>query len=82
MNDQTLSLRISRPEALALKRRARAEGISQGRLVRKALRSYGVTSDPAPAKTAYDVIKHIIGKNRGGPKDLSSNPKHLNDFGQ
>jgi hypothetical protein len=82
MNDQTLSLRISKLESQALRRRAREEGISQGSLVRKALQAYGITPEPPQEKTGYDVIKHLIGKSRGKSKDLSSNPKHMDGYGK
>ena len=82
MQIATLSLRISRAESKALRSRALEEGVSQSSVVRRALRAYGVTPEAAPEKSGYDVIKHLIGRNRGGPKDLSSNPKHLSDYGK
>ena len=30
---------------------------------------------------AYDVVKHLVGC-LSGPRDLSSNPRHLNGFGE
>ncbi len=81
MQAETLSLRISKAEGRALRERAKAEGVSQSGVVRRALRAYGVTPDPEPTKTGHDVIKHLLGKNRGGPKDLSTNPKHLAKYG-
>ena len=78
----TLSLRLSQAERKALRQRARAEGLSQGSLVRRALRAYGVTPEPDKAKTGYDVIKHLIGSCRGGPSDLSTNPKYMEEFGR
>ena len=82
MQNATLSLRISQAERKALRQRARAEGLSQGSLVRRALRAYGVTPEPDKAKTGYDVIKHLIGSCRGGSPDLSTNPKHMEDYGR
>jgi hypothetical protein len=82
MNDETLSLRISRGELAALKKRARAEGVSQGSLVRRALKAYGITEEAPKRKSGYDVIKHLVGKSRGGSKDLSTNPKHMADYGK
>lgn len=82
MQTETLSLRISKDESRALRERARKEGISQASLVRRALRAYGVTPDSDPVKSGYDVIKGLVGKNRGGAKDLSTNPKHLRDYGR
>lgn len=82
MQVATLSLRISKAEVKALRSRARKEGVSQSSVVRRALRAYGVTPESEPRKSGYDVIKHIIGKNRGGPKDLSTNKKHLVGYGE
>ena len=83
MKTETLSLRISKAESRALREQARREGISQGSLVRRALRAYGVTPEPEPTKSGYDVIKHLLGKKRGGAKDLSTNPRHLiKDYGR
>jgi hypothetical protein len=82
VNDETLSLRISKGDLEALKKRARAEGVSQGSIVRRALRAYGVTSEALGPKSGYDVIKHLLGRSRGGSKDLSTNPKHLADYGR
>jgi hypothetical protein len=82
MQVETLSLRISKTESKALKLRARKEGVSRSSVVRRALRAYGVMPESESVKTGYDVIKHVIGKSRGGPKDLSSNPKHLSDYGK
>lgn len=82
MQSETLSLRISKAEGRALRERARKEGISQGSLVRRALRAYGVTPELDPGKSAFDVIKGLVGKNRGGARDLSTNRKHLADYGR
>ena len=82
MNDETLSLRISRAELEALRKRADAEGVSQGSLVRQALKAYGVTAETPKSKSGYDVIKPLLGRSRGGSKDLSTNPKHLAGYGR
>lgn len=81
MQIQTLSLRISAAESLALEQRARQEGISKGSLVRRALRAYGVTAELGDGESGYDVIQHLVGKARGGSRDLATNPKHLAGYG-
>jgi hypothetical protein len=82
MQVAALSLRISKAESKALRDRARKEGVSQSNIVRRALRSYGVTPEPE-SKSGYDVVKHILGKCRAGThKDLSSNPRHMADYGK
>ncbi len=80
MQTETLSIRISKGESAALRRRAREEKTSQGQLVREALASYGITAKACP-ESGYDKIKDIIGRSRGGPADLSTNPKHLEGYG-
>ena len=82
VHTETLAIRISKAERDALRRRARKEKLSQGDLVRRALRAYGVMPEPEPAKTGYDVIKHLVGCYQGGPADLSTNPKHMEGFGR
>ncbi len=84
MQTETLSIRISKAEIMALRKRARREHISQGKLVRRALQAYGATSEPKArtAQSGYDRIKHIIGRYSGGSKDLSTNPRHFDGYGQ
>ena len=80
MQTETLSVRISKTESRALRERARKEGVSQRNLVLRAWRAYGVTAELQPDKSGYDVIKAIVGRNRGGAKDLSTNLKHLAEY--
>lgn len=82
MHVETLSIRISKAERAALRARARQEKVSQGQLVRQALRAYGVAPVAKPAPSAYDLVKHLIGKYKGGPGDLSTNPKYMEGFGR
>jgi hypothetical protein len=82
VHTETLSIRLSKAERDTMRRRAKQEKISQGDLVRRALRAYGVTPEPGREKTGFDVVGRLIGRNRGGPRDLSSNPAHLADYGR
>jgi hypothetical protein len=82
MHVETLSIRLSKAERAALRTAARKGKISQGQLVRKALLAYGVGSVKSAAPNAYDLVKDLIGKNKGGPGDLSTNPKYLEGFGR
>lgn len=65
-----------------MRERARREGISQGSLVRRALRAYGVTPEPDAGKSGYEVVKHLVGRSRGKSTDLSANVEHLKDYGR
>ncbi|MEO5958226.1 MAG: hypothetical protein ABIZ49_06355 [Opitutaceae bacterium] len=82
MRVETLSIRISKCERAALRAAARREKISQGQIVRKALHAYGIKPKGKAPVSAYDLVKHLIGKNKGGPGDLSTNPKYMEGFGQ
>ncbi|MBL9187224.1 MAG: hypothetical protein JNK23_07090 [Opitutaceae bacterium] len=82
MHTETLAIRVSKAERAALRKRAKLEKLSQGDLVRRALRAYGVTPEPAKARTGYDVIKHLIGSCKGGSTDLATNPKHMEGYGR
>lgn len=82
MHVETLSIRLSKAERAALRAAAKKGKISQGQLVRKALRAYGVVPKENAAPSAYDLVKHLIGKYKGGPGDLSTNPKYMEGFGR
>jgi len=82
MQKAALSLRISKEESKALCELALKEGVSQSSIVRRALRAYGVTPEHLPAKSGYDMIRDVVGQYRGGSKDLSTNPRHLADYGK
>jgi hypothetical protein len=82
MNVETLSIRISKSERVALRTMARKEKISQGQLVRKALHAYGVTPKGKATPSGYDLVKDLVGKYTDGPGDLSTNPKYLEGFGR
>ena len=61
---------------------AEAAGKTESQLMREALEDYLDRQSAGP--TAYDLFKQagVIGSVSGGPKDLSTNPKHLEGFGR
>jgi predicted DNA-binding protein len=75
----TVSLKI--PEALhrRLVAAARKAGKSKSALLREALEDH---LNGAPALSAYDLAKDLLGSVRGGPPDLSTNPKYMEGFGE
>lgn len=60
-----------------LDRMARQYRVSRAEIVRRALGVY-VTK---PSLSALDVLGDFVGAFKGGPRDLSTNPKHLEGFG-
>jgi hypothetical protein len=77
---ETLSIRISRAELVALRKRARDEKVSMGKLVRQALANCGIVAETSQ-QSGYYRIKHLVGRMHGGPANLSTNPKHLVKYG-
>ncbi len=89
MQIETLSVRITASESLALGQRARKDGVSKGSLVRAALRAYGVTPELEAGQSGHEVIQHVLakvqakaGQSRTGARDLSTNPKHMAGYGE
>lgn len=71
---------VKLPEALAtwLSRRARELGRPQSDLVRDALQR---VSKGTSGASCHDLFADVCGV-IDGPKDLSTNPKHLSGFGE
>jgi hypothetical protein len=82
----TLTLKIPLPMDEALSAVSARANISKSELVRRALSAYLSQLNDArglarPA-SALDLAADLVGCFGGGPADLSSNPRHLDDFGQ
>jgi hypothetical protein len=71
--------RLSAEERRALERLKRATGDSESELVRRGLR---LIQAEVEGGTALDLAGPSAGKFSGGPRDLSTNPRHLDDFGR
>ena len=61
-----------------LQRLARQRGISQSAVIREALEAYGVE----PKESALSRAGDLVGSLKGLPRDLSTNPKYMKDFGK
>ena len=82
MHVETLSIRLSKAERTALRAAARKQNLSQGEIVRNALKAYGVAPKEAVPPNAHELVKHLVGQQSGGPGDLSTNPRYLDGFGR
>ena len=73
------TLTVKLPESLStwLSRRAKALGRPQSELVRDALERTRDASTPS----CHDLLADVCGSVRGA-KDLSTNPRYLDDFGK
>ncbi len=72
--------RLSQDDREVLDELKRATGLSDSELVRRGLRL--VQRDLGDTRSALAVAGRSVGKFRSRLKDLATNPKHLDDFGQ
>ncbi|MFM9888788.1 MAG: ribbon-helix-helix protein, CopG family [Burkholderiales bacterium] len=75
---KTVTVKLPEPLATWLSRRARELGRPQSDLIRDALEKARAGTSGA---TCHDVFADVCGT-IDGPKDLSTNPKHLAGFGE
>lgn len=80
---KTLTIKIPAALDTALAQASERQQLSKSELVRRALTAYmGQTESQARAPSALDIAGDLVGCFSGGPADLSSNPRHLDGFGQ
>jgi len=77
----TITCKIPGKLNAALEAMARTRRVSKSAILREALEHTTRRSSRRTTPTAYDLVKHLCGRVRG-PKDLSTNPKHLQGFGE
>ena len=84
MADHRISVRIPEHLGQRLRQRSQMRGTPESELVRQALESY--LTQQTGRESAYDaaMAAGVIGcaKSSGMPKDLSTNPKHFEGFGE
>ena len=78
----TISIKIDTELERALVLASEREHLSKSELMRRALVSYLNQRSAAAAPSALDLVGDLAGCFSGGPADLSSNPRHLDDFGR
>jgi hypothetical protein len=80
----TLTVKIPTRLQAELEQASRREQLPKSELVRRALDTYlsrPARSAAAPL-SALDLAGDLAGCFGGGPKDLASNPRHLEGFGR
>lgn len=75
---RTVTLKLPKHLDEALDRLARQRGTTRSAILRDALASYAAR----PKVTLLDLAGDLIGAFKGGPRDLATNPKHLEGFGE
>ena len=76
----TITCKVSEKLNAQLEALARRRRLSKSAILREALESKTKASAKSAAPSAYDLVKHICGSLRG-PKDLSTNRRHMRGFG-
>ena len=80
---KTITVKLPDELALRLERRAALKGRSKSELVRESIERYfSAESAVEEPPSAYDLIKDDLGCIDSGVTDLSSNPKHMEGFGE
>lgn len=80
MASHRISVRIDENLHKQLGQKALSDGKPESELVREALEAYLIVD----RRTCYEVAHKsgLIGKIKGGPRDLSTNRKHFDGFGR
>ena len=78
----TISFKL--PEALLaqLEGEARARRVTKSQLVRESLEKALDKQAPAGAGSCYDLARDLAGVVKGLPKDLATDPRHMEGFGR
>jgi hypothetical protein len=72
--------RLAKEEAALLEELKKATGESESQLVRRGLRL--VRAAVSGRRSALDLAGDSVGKLKKAPRDLSTNKKHLEEFGR
>ena len=78
---KTLTIKIPPQLEQEIVLASKREHLSKSELVRRALEAYISQRNPAvPTLSALEQAGDLVGCFSGGPSDLSSNPRYLDDF--
>ena len=78
----TITCKIPKDLDEALEAEASRKMVSKSAVVREALHRSFKRRRKAGGKTAFDRVKALCGIVKGGPADVSTNPKYMKGFGE
>ena len=78
---KTLSFKVPEPLDRKLAQAVKRRRVHKSVLVREALERYLEESEDNARGSFLDLTSHLHGCVKGAADDLSSNPRHLADFG-
>lgn len=79
---QTISLKLSDSLLKQLTREAKAKGVTKSQIVRESIEKALYRQPPPDDASCYDLARDLAGVVKGLPRDLATNPKHMEGFGQ
>jgi hypothetical protein len=78
---QTISLKLPDDLLADLEREAKARRITKSVLVRESLET-ALRHRPRRSPSCYDLARDLAGTVKGLPRDLATNPKYMEGFGE
>lgn len=78
----TISLKLPNRLLELLEKESRARGSTKSSLVRECLEKTLAAPPHGGKATCYDLAKDLAGSLKGLPRDLATNPKHMEGFGR
>jgi predicted transcriptional regulator len=79
---QTISLKLPDDLLADLKREAKARRVSKSALVRESVEAALWRRPRRSAASCYDLARDLAGTIKGLPRNLASNPKYMEGFGE
>ena len=79
---RTISLKLPEDLLADLKREAKTRRVSQSALVRESVEEALRNRPRRGAASCYDLARDLAGSVKGLPRDLASNPKYMEGFGE
>jgi metal-responsive CopG/Arc/MetJ family transcriptional regulator len=79
---QTITVKVPRSLAARVARAAKKRRSTRSETVRQLLEQGLDASERWPKGSVGEAIGHLFGAAKGGPRDLATNPKYMDDFGK
>jgi hypothetical protein len=79
---QAISLKLPDDLLAHLNREAKARGVTKSEVVRESLEKELRKRPSGGAVSCYDLARDLAGSLKGLPKDLATNPKYMEGFGE
>jgi len=77
---RSLSLKLPKHLDVMIERLAKQRGVSRSAVIRAALEAYAANG--TRRGSALEAAGDLVGSLKGGPRDLSYNPKYMKDYGK